>query len=288
VRAAWAELLRGQLDMLYEVGVDALDSLESSSSISTFTFSRRYQYGIVLNTEAEVFRSKDVRRALNTAIDRDALIREALNGHATASTGPVWPRNYAYRKDAAGFRIDPAAAAQLLSSRRVGPAHAGAVHFTCFVRPDAVHERIALVIKRQLQAIGVDMTVEEVPIDRAVGAIRSRQFEAVLMEMVSAPTLLRPYQMWHSGGAASSNIPAIDAALDRVRHAAIDDEYVNSVAAFQQAVVDDPPAIFLAWIERARAVSKRFIVPPGEPGRDILGNLRLWKPTTDARQAGRN
>jgi len=30
-RAAWADLLRGQLDMLYEVGVDALDSLEASS-----------------------------------------------------------------------------------------------------------------------------------------------------------------------------------------------------------------------------------------------------------------
>ena len=29
VRAAWAELLRGGLDMLYEVNVDALDSLQS-------------------------------------------------------------------------------------------------------------------------------------------------------------------------------------------------------------------------------------------------------------------
>jgi peptide/nickel transport system substrate-binding protein len=288
VRAAWAELLRGQLDMLYEVGVDALDSLESSSSISTFTFTRRYQYVMVLNTDADVFRSKDVRRALNTAIDRDGLVREALNGHATGSTGPVWPRNYAFRKDAADFRIDPAAAARLLSSKRGTSARSRSVHFTCLVRPDAMHERIALVIKRQLQAIGVDMTVEEAPIDRTVGALRSRQFEAVLMEMVSAPTLLRPYQMWHSGGAAGANMPAIDAALDQVRHAASDDEYVKSVAAFQQAVVDDPPAIFLAWIERARAVSKRFIVPPPEPGRDILASMRLWKPTTDARQAGRN
>jgi peptide/nickel transport system substrate-binding protein len=288
VRAAWAEMLRGQLDMLYEVGVDALDSLESSSSISTFTFTRRYQYVMVLNNEAEVFRSKEVRRALNTAIDRDGLVREALNGHATASTGPVWPRNYAFRKDAADFRIDPAAAVRLLSSKRSASGRAGAVHFTCLVRADALHERIALVIKRQLQAVGVGMTIEEVPIDRLVGSLRDRQFEAVLIEMVSAPTLLRPYQMWHSGGAAGANTLAIDAALDQVRHAASDDEYVKSVAAFQRAVADDPPAIFLAWIERARAVSKRFVVPPAEPGRDILGTMRLWKPTTDARQATRN
>ncbi|MBZ5557304.1 MAG: hypothetical protein LAO77_08540 [Acidobacteriia bacterium] len=242
----------------------------------------------MLNTDTEVFRPKEVRRALNTAIDRDGLVREALNGHATASTGPVWPRNYAFPRETSDFHVDPAAAAHLLASKRGASARGSALHFTCLVRADALHERIALVIKRQLQAVGVDMTIEEVSIDRLVGSLKDRQFEAVLMEMVSAPTLLRPYQMWHSGGAAGANMPAIDAALDEIRHAASDDAYVKSVAAFQQAVADDPPAIFLAWIERARAVSKRFTVPSGEAGRDVLSTLRLWRPATDARQATRN
>ena len=43
VRAAWAELLRGNLDMLYEVNVDALDSLQGSSNVSVFSFVRHYQ-----------------------------------------------------------------------------------------------------------------------------------------------------------------------------------------------------------------------------------------------------
>ena len=47
-------------------------------------------------------------------------------------------------------------------------------------------------------------------------------------------------------------------------------------------MIDDPPAIFLAWSERARAVSKRFVVPDAEPGRDILSTLRFWKPAEDA------
>ena len=45
--------------------------------------------------------------------------------------------------------------------------------------------------------------------------------------------------------------------------------YKAGVAAFQRAILDDPPAIFLAWSERARAVSTRFDVPV-EPERDIL------------------
>ena len=74
---------------------------------------------------------------------------------------------------------------------------------------------------------------------------------------------------------------AIDAAFDRVRHSANDAEYTQAIAGLQQAFMDDPPGIFLAWSVRARAISKRFTVPPSEPGRDILATLRLWKPAAD-------
>ena len=108
------------------------------------------------------------------------------------------------------------------------------------------------------------MSVEEVSMDRIVDALKNRRFEAALIEGVSGPTLLRPYQLWHSKGAVNPGglgSPSMDVALDRIRHAASDDEYARAVASFQQTIVDDPPAIFLAWIQRARAVSKRFMRP---------------------------
>src|SRR5262249_2476596 len=40
VRAAWAELLRDRIDMLYEVGPDALDSMKNSSTVSLFSCTR--------------------------------------------------------------------------------------------------------------------------------------------------------------------------------------------------------------------------------------------------------
>jgi hypothetical protein len=56
-----------------------------------------------------------------------------------------------------------------------------------------------------------------------------------------------------------------------------DEEYGRAVLGFQQAVLDDPPAVFLAWNERARAVSGRFKVPVLEPKTDILGTLPQWQ-----------
>jgi len=79
----------------------------------------------------------------------------------------------------------------------------------------------------------------------------------------------------------------VDAALDAMRHAPNDTAYRTAVAAFQQAIVDDPPALFLAWSERARAVNTRFVVP-NEPERDVWSSLRLWRPAAAATLTSRD
>ena len=92
--------------------------------------------------------------------------------------------------------------------------------------------------------------------------------------------MVRPALWWHSRGPLNCggySSAAVDAALESINRAPDDAAYRAGVAAFQRAIVDDPPAIFLAWSERARAVSTRFEVPV-EPGRDILSTLRLWRP----------
>ena len=79
----------------------------------------------------------------------------------------------------------------------------------------------------------------------------------------------------------------LDAALDRIRDAESEVDYRAAVGGLQQTVVDNPPAIFLAWSERARAVNRRFDVV-AEPGRDILTTLRLWRPVNDTQYVNRN
>lgn len=273
VRAAWAEMLRDHLDMLYDVGTDALDSFERSNKISVFTYVRPYQYALVFNTKNAVFRSPQVRRALTEAIDRGSLVREALNGHGIPSSGPIWPHHWAIGPAPDRRTFDPGAAAKILATRQL--------HFTCLVPPD--YERLALTLKRQLQAVNVTMDVQELPPDRIIDAMARHEFDSVLTDLISGPSLFRPFRWWHSGTAnpAGFSSPAVDAGLDRIRHATSDDEYRSGVAAFQRAMIADPPAIFLAWSERARAVSKRFAVPDAEPGRDILSTLRFWKPAAD-------
>jgi peptide/nickel transport system substrate-binding protein len=282
VRAAWAEMLRGRVDMLYEVGSDAFDSLEASSQVGVYTFARAYTYVIVLNARRPTLASSAVRQALAVAIDRPRLIREGLSNHGTAADGPVWPHHWAYKQTFPTFQYDAVGASKVLK---------GHVRFTCIFAEGPLYERLALAVQKQLAAVGVDMQIEAVSLDKLVERVTKRgDFDAVLFDAQLGPNLFRPYQWWHSGGPnnyGGFSSAKVDAALDTIRYAANENEYAAAVLDFQQAMIADPPAIFLAWGERARAVSRHFDVA-AEPNRDVLTTLRLWKPAADQRSANRN
>jgi len=282
VRSAWAELLRNNIDMLYEVGPDALDSLENATNVAVFTFTRIYQYVFIFDSRSSVL-SQNVRRAINMTIDRSQLVQSALNGHGVASSGPMWPKHWAGGADAPVFEYSPKRAAALMNGR--------SVHLKCIMPADPLYERVALELKRQLAAVSVDVDWTALPPDQMMEAERQGSYDAILTELISGPTPLRLYNLWDSAGSihfVGRGNPAVDAALGRLPAATNEDEYRTAVRGVQQAFVDDPPAAFLNWTQRARAVSRRFIVPPPEGGRDIILNLRLFKPSNDQRVASRN
>lgn len=272
VRAAWADLLRGQVDMLYDVGVEALDSLKSSSEVKVYPFYRGYAYLLLLNIRQPHLKDPAFRRAMNAAINRGAFITDALNGHGSPVLGPVWPRHWAYSADLPQLGYRPRA--EFSESRRRVNILVG----------EPSQERLALVVQRQLQAIGIDPVLEQVSVKQFRARVQAGDFDAVLADFPQGPTMVRPYLFWHTGAPLNfghySN-KQVDAALDAIRHAIDDSAYKNGVAAFQRAMVDDPPAIFLSWRERARAVSTRFTVPSA-PGSDVLTTIHLWRPATDS------
>ncbi len=136
---------------------------------------------------------------------------------------------------------------------------------------------------------GVEITLEPVSLDEFDTRVRAGRFEAALSDYLLGPNLVRPYKYWHSNGPFNFGHyqnHAVDEALDSIRRAPDDAQYKAGVASFWRAMVDDPPAVFLAWPERARAVSTRFAVPT-EPDTDVLNTLHLWKPAPETERSSR-
>jgi peptide/nickel transport system substrate-binding protein len=296
LRTAWAALMRREIDMVSEVAHDALEFV-SNDAVATYSFLRNYMYVIAFNSRRPQFRQPAVRRALNAAVDRPELVRTVLQGRGVPASGPLWPRHWAVIDDStAGFRFDPSAATSMLDAAGLKAPQSAAgqlparMRFVCLIPQNfAVLERLALAIQKQLYDVGVDMQVEAVSPDNYNVRIRNGDFDAVFVDLISGPTFARPYQFWRSPGELKGlnvfgyhNTDA-DRWLDALRFAA-DEAAIRSAATQVQRVMrDDPPALFLVWNERTRAISRRFSVP-GDGSRDPLYTLRLWSVNPEFRR----
>lgn len=289
-RASWAAMMRGDVSFLYEVNRDAVGFVEAGSRIQTFSFPRPYYIPIVFNTQHPVLGRRSVRQAINEAIDRSEIVAKALNNRGQPADGPIWPYHWAYNSASRTYSYNPEAARIRLDAAGL-PVKSGATgqmprrfKFKClFWAEDAMFERIALVVQKQLFEIGID--VEMVPMTlREIGERHaSGDFEALLVQMVSGRSLDWVYWFWRSAppkvtGIARLGYTAADPALDRLRGAQSDDETRIAVADLQRVLYEDPPAAFLVRPETARAVDDSFAVPLEEKGRDILGTIWQLKP----------
>src|SRR5205823_119045 len=113
-RTAWAAMMRDEVDFLYQVPPEAVDFVREESSVQNFPFLRNYVHGLVFNSRRPFFRDQRVRLALNYAIDRSAIITQALKGLGVPAFTPTWPQHWAYDASLPTYAFDPARASALL------------------------------------------------------------------------------------------------------------------------------------------------------------------------------
>jgi len=295
LRTAWASLLRGEIDLVTNVPADVLEFV-GNDRITVTSFLRWYEYVIAFNSTRRPFSSPAVRRALNLAINRDELVSKVFKGKGMGATGPLWPEHWAYDSSLQPQVFDPERAEAALDQAGI-PRRSASVKgsesreqrfsFTCLVLANfSTDERIALHVQKQLYDIGVDMQFETVPAEEYPGRITSGEFDAVLIDMVSGPTFGRPHLFWSSAQRAKGqfNIFGYENAeaeelFDVLRESTNEGAVRTAARRLQRVMLDDPPALFLAWSERARAINRRFDIPQ-EPGRDPLSTLWRWTPKT--------
>jgi ABC-type transport system substrate-binding protein len=232
----------------------------------------------LFNTRRPLLRETGFRQSLNAAIDRQGLVAELFQGHATSADSPVWPRHWAYAPQLPRFGYQP---------RRVRDGQR-AVELKCVFPDYSSFERMGLALQRQLKAVGVDLQLEQVTAEQWFARAEAGDFDLLLGDFnIGPPT--HAYWFWHSGGQVNYGAfksKSVDTALDAIRHARNDAEYKAGFATLDKAIVDDPPAIFLVWTHRISAVSRKFLVP--DDGRDVVSTIRFWRPANDERASNRN
>lgn len=297
LRTAWSSLLRGEVDVVSNVPADAVEFIRNDD-VQVISYSRRYQFVIAFNTGRPALRPAAVRRALNLAIDRGSLTSRVLQAGGTPSTGPVWPGFWAYDDAVQPYTFDPQQAIALLDSagyrlprEGTGGRAPARLRFTCLLPENfSVYERLALEVQKNLLDIGVDMQIEPVSDQEFLARMATRDFDAIFNDMISGPTPERPYIFWRSArrfrgpyNVFGYENPEVERLFDVLRTSRNDAAVRSATRRLQEAMLNDPPAIFLAWNSRARAIRRDFIIPEGEG--DPLNSLWKWTAAPPARVA---
>jgi peptide/nickel transport system substrate-binding protein len=289
-REAWSAMMRGDVDVLYDVAPEAFEFVKESPNAHIASYLRPYVIALTFNMAHPRLGRRDVRRALNQAIDRARLIETVAGGRGVPADDHIWPNHWARDASAPTFAFDPGAARAALDAaglrRKPGTGSPSRFSFTCLVQAPR-YERLALLIQRQLLAVDVDMRLEAVPISDFRPRAASGKFDALLGELIAGRGLSFTSLLWHSSPTPliRTGYAGADAALDRVRVARTDDELRQAVRDLQRTMHDDPPAAFLYWAQASRAVSRRFVLPAAGGDVDILRSVDRWQ-LVDRRAAG--
>ncbi len=266
-RTAWGAMLRGEVDGLWEAPTDAIDFIEAASEFRIYGTVRRYAYLLGFSLRDARLRDARVRQAFAHAVDREHFVKVALRGHGETTAYQLNPSHWSAQPIEA-LPFDRRRARDLLEAA-LGRAPRGSLEegpslsLECLVPADDRFERVAQELRRQLAAVGVELRLVPLPLRALVDRIATGAFESYLLE-ASGQSPLQLERFWASFGAPlfNSGYTAADSAFTTLREASTDAEVRAAVASAQQAMRDDPPAVFLAYPTVARVLHRRFLVPP--------------------------
>lgn len=262
----------GQIDGISYIPAQELPEVQAMETLNLYTARLSGYTLIYLNLrspeQAPFFGEVTVRQALLVAVDRQAIIDQALHGQGLVATGPIRSWSWAYNPNQPRLEYDPAKAIGLLEAAgwldhdgdgqrdRDGVPLA----FTLLSSSDPDKVAVATAISEQWKQIGVLAEVEVV--GTGLGDRLARHdFQAALAEVILSGDP-DPYPLWHrnqiEGGqnyagwdneAASTLLEA----AQTITNTGLRNDYYFE---FQKIFIEDVPAIILFYPVYTYGVSR--------------------------------
>lgn len=302
--AAFAAALSGQVDLAYTAAPYSDQVVDGYKLLSFETVDNRgFNLPAVSAgaTSGGVAAGNDftadvnVRRAINLAIDRDAMIEHVLNGYGSPAYSVC--DKMPWYNEAAKVSCDPQKAKELLDGAGWQTGADGfrekngvrAAFTLMYPASDSVRQALAADTANQLGEIGIDVTIEGVGWDDAYDRAQSEP----LMWGWGAHTPMELYNIYHTapGGAYAGYSPYANASVDAYMDEALSSSNLEeSYGLWKKAQWDgasgitqdgDIPWIWLVnidhlyWAKSGLTVAEQKLHPHGH-GWSIVNNVDRW------------
>lgn len=236
---------RGDVDGIGFVPSDKIQDIKFKQRLNLRELELPRYFAVFFNqSKSTALSDKNVRLALNYATDKNALVDEVLDGRGIAVNSPMMGGGVLDIPDnVKKYDYDLNLAKETLGDKQVS------VKITTSSWPELT--KVADVLKKQWEALGVNVTIEVLPTAELQQAIKERNYEALLFGAVLTMDP-DPFSLWHSSQKRDPGLnlalydnQAADALLEQARQTLNPLERAQKYTEFQNLVVEDVPAVFL-------------------------------------------
>lgn len=284
-----SKLIAGEIDIDVFFDVRYLDTTENIPHLTRTNYDNQHLFSLFFNLKKKPFMDKRVRQALNYGVNKTALYEKLVVGSGRVAASVVSPQNYFYNSKVTPYSFDPQKALTLLSQAgwtldtKTQRLTQGGVAFQftiLIIEGSPFLEKIVNMIANDLSQLGIEVTVSTMPLPVAMKTIFSeRNFDAALFPFSNLYPIDFDGLLWNENEKFNfTNYDNIDVTkfLMMAHEAKTRSESVLAYHDFQQAIHDDPPALYLFWRDLQLICNKRVQGMSSDPFRFFSEMRSVW------------
>ncbi len=250
-----AELRARQVDLVFELMPDNVSWFREAPGFRVVEAAGPHLWFLILNTRRPPFDDPRVRRAVNLAVDKQALVERVLQGTATVAAGPIARAFGAAAGTVTPYAYNPGRARELLRAAKVPEGHR-----LLLIAPQEgsgmlAPMQMATAIQADLARVGFDVAIESYEWNSYLTKVNAGLDDADMAEMAwmtndpdTLPYLAlrskaHPPKGFNSGWYAN---PRVDDLIVEGRREVRPEQRARTYARIQELVHRDAPWLFVA------------------------------------------
>src|SRR5215218_1122819 len=209
------------------------------------------------NVTLEPFTSKEVRQALNYAVNKEEISEGLYNGNMVPAGGVLPPVDWAYNPDLKSYPYDPDQARELLAEAGYDEGNPLTFTFMAYTIPrgyNPVGDRLATAIQEYWSEVGVQANIQTEEWTQYRNDRRANKFQCSLAgwqgDNGDPDNFL--YTFFSSASIGAENYsryenPEVDDLLNQAKEVSDQEERKALYQKAEQIIVDDAPWVFLGY-----------------------------------------
>lgn len=244
------------LDLADRISAEEADQLGDACTINNFPQNLVQVMG--LNNDFKAFQDKNVRLALNYAIDRDEIIESAAEGKATKLFSSFSPALKEYFEDLGEYYPHDIEKAKALLKEA---GYEKGLSFKLTVPSDyKYHMNTAELIQAQLQKVGVEVTIDPIEFSSWLTKVyKDRDYEATVVGFIGyldPVQILGRYTSENEKNYINFKSKDFDAAISNAEKAATKEDEIKNIKESQKILAEEAASVFIADPDNNQALRK--------------------------------